>query len=216
MKRYNKKIIMITILSCSLVLFGCKNIRLNTYNDANSGKTKGQETSEALTADEKKASDNEKNNKANENVTKENEEIIGKADAPTTVVIQPAANVELVVYTVNSDAEVEAVTAMVPKNSEITPQLIVETVKEAMAENSLMIGIESVTTEDTSVIVSFFADQPPLSNVGAGYETAILDAIAQSLVENLDDFNKVIYRVEGEAYNSGHIELGIDEVYLVD
>lgn len=217
MKRYNKKIIMITILSCSLVLFGCKNIRLNTYNDAKSGKTEGQESNLTQPADEKKASDNE--NYTKENVTEatgDNIEVIGKADAPTTMVIQPAANMELVVYTVNSDAEVEAATALVPKDSEITPQLIVETVKEAMAENSLMIGIESVTTEGTSVIVSFYADQPPLSNVGAGYETAILDAIAQSLVENLDDFNKVIYRVEGEAYNSGHIELGIDEVYLVD
>ncbi len=213
MKRYNKKYLMITILLCCLVLFGCKNIRLITYKDTDSSSTNNQQTKQSEENDQKDPSDKEikKDNNPVEAGT-DNKELL----TPTPIVIQPAANIELVVYTVNSEAKVEAVIASVPQDSEITPQLIVETVKEAMAENSLMIGIESVTTENTAVIVSFYADKAPLSNVGTGYEAAILDAIAQSLVENLDDFNKVIYRVEGEAYNSGHIELGIDEVYLVD
>lgn len=213
MKRYNKKFTLITIIACSLVLFGCKNIKLDTYNDANSDKTKKQVTSQPI--DKTKGSDDEKSGKdITPGAESGKDEIIGRADAPVTIMIQPVANVELVVYTVNDNTEVEATTAAIPKDTEITPQLIVDTVKEAMAEKSLMIGIESVTTEGTAVIVSFYHDQPPFSNVGAGYETSILDAIAQSLLENLDDYNKVIYRVEGKAYNSGHIELGIDEGYL--
>ncbi len=214
MKRYNKKFILILIFVCSFVLFGCKNIRLNTYNDADNSLTP---TPESLTADKTLIDENgtgeEKDNTGtgdSVNMNKNTEVTAGPA------VIQPAANAELRVYTVNNSANVEVAIALVPKDSEITPQLIVDTVKEAMAENSLMIGIKSVTTENNTIIVNFYSDQPPFVNVGAGYETAILDAIAQSLVENLEDYNKVIYRVEGEAYVSGHVELGIDEVYLVD
>ena len=210
MKWHNKKFTLITLIICSLVLFGCKNIKLDTFDNGDSGKSKEQIT------DQPKDSKREENNNEVTPVAEGGDiEATGKEDNPVSV-IQPAANIELAVYTVSSDAEVVTTTAAIPKSSEITPQLIVDTVKDAMAENAIMIGIESVTTENTSVIVSFYEDQPPLSNVGAGYETAILDAIAQSLLENLKDYNKVIYRVEGKAYNSGHIELGIDEVYLVD
>lgn len=222
MKRSYVKIALMLIIAFSLLVFGCKNIRLSTYNDSDSksndkktGQT--QEINENTPSEKKKDTKEDDENKDKSNGENEDEdEILGRADSPTSIVLKPTENMELVVYTVNNNTEVVPATAAVPKNVEITPQLIVDTVKEAMAETSLMIGIESVTTEGNAVIVSFYSDQPPLVNIGAGYETAILDAIAQSLVENLDDYNKVIYRVEGEAYSSGHIELGIDEVYLVD
>ena len=38
----------------------------------------------------------------------------------------------------------------------------------------------------------------------------------QSLTDNLDDYHKVIYQVEGRPYSSGHIELDVDEVYHED
>ncbi len=217
MKRSYITLIMMLIISFSLLLFGCKNIRLSTYSDSDS-KTKTKKTDQTLKTDENNTADQADTKEKDKGSTEQNSEdaVSATSDGPTTLDIKPEESMEMVVYTVNANFEVEATSAAVPKSSKITPQLIVDTVKEAMAERSLVIGIESVTTEGTAVIVSFYADQPPLSNVGAGYESAILDAIAQSLVENLEDYNKVIYRVEGEAYISGHIELGIDEVYLID
>jgi hypothetical protein len=228
MKRNNRVLILITILTCVLILFACKNISLNTYdaakdtkstteNGQDSGQTKEGNGQEALSTDagqsgtEKSGTDNGSPDAKKAGSDQEE----GEED-PTPTLIQPTANTELTIFTVNSDAEVKPATALIPVGTEITPQLIVDTVKEALAENSLMVGIESVTTKEDAVIVSFYSDQPPLADVGAGYEGAILDAIAQSLTDNLDDYNKVIYRVEGKAYVSGHVELGIDEVYLSD
>ncbi len=131
--------------------------------------------------------------------------------------IRPTENTELTIYTVNvSTGGPENVTALVPADAEITPQLIVEKVVEAMADRSLDVGIENVTTQGDTVIVSFYKDKAPLSEMGSGYEESILDAIAQSLVDNLEDYNKIIYRAEGEAYTSGHIALGLNEIYLED
>jgi len=135
-------------------------------------------------------------------------------DNPSPAIVQPTQNVELLIYIVDSSAQLETVPALVPADKDITPQLIVDTVVDSMADRSILIGVENVTTQNDTVIVSFYSDQPPLKDVGASFETAILDAIAQSLVENLKDYNKVIYRVEGGPYISGHLEFGIDEVYV--
>jgi len=131
--------------------------------------------------------------------------------------IQPVTNTQLTIYTIDSNSgNIIPVTALIPEGNEITPELIVTTVVESMADQSLMIGIENITTKDAAVIVSFYSDQPPLMGVSGGIEAAILNAIAQSLLDNLDDYSEVIYRVEGNAYVSDYYELKIDEVYLGD
>lgn len=130
--------------------------------------------------------------------------------------VEPAATKEISIYTLNeSNLEVEMVSALVPQDSEITPRLIVDLVADSLADRLITVGIDEVTTKDDAVIVSFKSDQPPLSNVGIGLEDTILNAFAQSLVDNLKDkYPKVIFRKEGQAYTSGHLEFGINEVYL--
>jgi hypothetical protein len=133
----------------------------------------------------------------------------------TSAPIAPAEVIDLPIYSVNiNSGETESILATVPKDTEITPELIVDKVVEAMADRSLDVGIKNITMKDDIVIVDFYKNKAPLSEIGAVYETAILDAIAMSIFDNLTDYNKVIYRADGEAYTSGHIELGINEPYL--
>lgn len=133
-------------------------------------------------------------------------------DGPT---IMPAASREISIYTINQDTlGVESVIALVPADSENTPQLIIDQVIDSLADNLVQIGVDEVTTQKDTVIVSFKSDQPPLTNVGSALEKTILDAIAQSLVDNLKDYPKVIFRVEGKPYSSGHYSFGLDQIYL--
>lgn len=135
----------------------------------------------------------------------------------TTDVSKSEETTELPIYSINDDSlEKEDTVAVVPKDSEITAEFIVDEVVKSFEETGLEIGIESVVTEGDTVIVDFSSDKAPLVNVGSGVEATILDCIAQSLVDNLEGHNKVIYRVEGKAYESGHIMLDYDEVYLND
>ena len=129
--------------------------------------------------------------------------------------VERVATKEISIYTINEEIdEVEAVTALIPADTEITPEIIVEYVADSLADRLIEVGLDPVITRGDTVIVSFKRNQPPIINVGAGLETAILDAFAQSLVDNLDDYKKVIFRIEGNAYESGHQVFGIDEVYL--
>ncbi|NLO08335.1 MAG: hypothetical protein GX129_00480 [Clostridiales bacterium] len=209
MRRYNKYFILILILIFAFAFTGCKNIRLDTFKDSDNTNDKIENKADLT-----------KNDDSDEDDTKDLDNIDDEDnlddDTPTPTIVQPIENIELLVYVVNSSTELDPVTALVPAGSDITPELIVNTVVDSMADQSLVIGVESVSTKDDAVIISFYSDKPPLSNVGSGLENAILDALAQSLTENLDDYNKIIYRVEGGPYISGHIELGIDEVYFED
>lgn len=212
MKRNNKKSILILMLVCIFLLAGCKNVRFNTYKESGETVTDNTEGQKNETTDTDEKAETKDGITLDDKDTKEEDE----EDAPTPTMIQPVENRELLIYTVNGDADIEPVTALIPEGEEITPQLIVDRVVDSMADQSLQIGVEDVTTKDDAVIISFYEGQPPLGNVGAGLEVAILDAIAQSLTDNLEDYSKVIYRMEGKAYVSGHIELEIDEVYFED
>ena len=122
---------------------------------------------------------------------------------------------ELSIYSIDSEsAEKKSITAMISNEKEITPAMIVDKVVESIADETYTIGIDSVTTQDDIVIVSFLDDQPPVTNVGSSVEGEILDAIAQSLLDNLEDYHKVIFRVMGGPYQSGHIELELNTIYM--
>lgn len=205
MKQYNKNFVLILILASILMLTGCNNVRLKIFDNSD-------EIDSVVDDNNKKENDLTKDELDALSSNKDDKDKV----EPAPTIIQPIENTELMIFTVNSDSDLEPVTALIPTDKEITPELIVDRVVDAMADQSLLVGIESVTTDGDTVIVSFYSDQPPLVNVGAGFEISILNAIAQSLTENLDDYHKVIYQVEGGAYSSGHIELDKDEVYHED
>lgn len=217
MKRCGKKFILIIILVGTFLLAGCNKFNFGIF-DASKEEGRSDITS---------VPDEDQNGTQEDNdVTKTPDKTQGTADdvsaagentTPVPSSIQPNANIELTVYVVDADTgEIEPVTALIPKSSEITPELIVTTVVESMADQSIDIGIDEVIPEGDTVIVSFMKDRAPYSNLGSGYEGAILNAIAQSLIDNLTDYSKVIYRVEGKAYVSGAFEYGIDDVYMGD
>lgn len=208
MKRYNKNIVLILILIGIFVLTGCSNVRLKVLKDANESiiDTENKEDTTNIDSSEDLKATDDSINMVNDDIE----------DIPVPSTMQPSKNIEVHIYIVNSNAELDLVTALVPADNELTPKMLVDIVVDSMADQSLFIGVEDVSTQDDIVIVSFYSDKAPLTNVGSGLETAILDALAQSLTENLEDYNKIIYRVEGEAYVSGHIELDFDEIYFED
>ena len=211
MERLKRYFLLILIVTGLLLLVGCDMFQFDFFDE--NGENDNPVITLAPNEDEK---DNSPSSKV-DNPEKDNppETVKSTETTPTPSDIQPTKNIELPLYTVNVDTgEIEAETALVPADTKITPDLIVEKVVESMADRSIEVGIEEVSYEGDTVIVSFFKDKAPLSEMGSGYEGAILDAIAQSLIDNLKQYKKVIYRAEGGAYISGHNELGINEVYL--
>lgn len=210
MKYIYKKLVLLGLILSIFLLVGCDKIQFSIYNEGkdNIDNKESEENINLYTEEDRIEEDN----------TDENNDNIDKADDTDTSTqsnIKPKANTPLLIYTINPDSgQIEPVTAMISDDTVIDADLIVDKVVEAMADKSLQVGIESVSTDSDKIIVSFYSDQPPLTNVGAGIELAILDAIGQSLIDNLPDYNIIIYQVEKEAYKSGHIILDKDEAYF--
>lgn len=189
MKRKCKKYLVMVLMLCTVLLFGCDN----------------------------KGKDSDSKEEISEKV--ENElgisEDSPKVSGGPVLTLPVAETKEIFIYAIDSDTiEKQAVTALVPSDSEITPELIVDMVVDAMADESILIGIDSVITKDDTVIVSFKDNQPPVVNVGASAEGEILDAFAQSLLDNLTDYNKVVFQIMGKAYVTGHFEFDLNYVYM--
>ena len=129
--------------------------------------------------------------------------------------ISPPENVEVTIYTLNSDSlKKEAVTILLTANEELTPEFIIEQVVDAMEGEGFYIGINQIVTEGESVRIDFKSDAAPVVDVGASVEGSIIDILAQSILDNLPQYKKIYISIEGGPYHSGHIEFELDEVYL--
>ena len=129
--------------------------------------------------------------------------------------VAPAESTELPIYTLNGDlTELTTVTALVEGDESITEQVIVEAVSETLADNAVYVKVNGVMYENDIITVDFDASTPPVSQVGASIEGLILDAFGQSLLDNIAGCTGVCFTVEGDAYSSGHLSLGIGDIYM--
>lgn len=122
---------------------------------------------------------------------------------------------ELQIYTLSADLEnVEAVTALVSAEGDLTPEIIIEVVLEAMADAAYFVEVTGISIEDDMIIVDFCKEAPPVTNTNHAVESAILDAIGQSLLDNLSTYNRISYSIEGDVYQTKNIELALGESYI--
>jgi len=136
----------------------------------------------------------------------------GNAGNPTIV---PLENLEITIYALNSDSlEKEAVSVLVTVEDELTPEVILEQVTDAMEDEGFYLGINDIIINGDSVRIDFKSDAAPVIDVGASVEGAILDILSQSILDNLPQYKKIYLSIEGNAYKTGHLEFKLDDVYL--
>ena len=136
----------------------------------------------------------------------------GSNGKPTIV---PLENLEITIYALNSDSlEKEAVSVLVTVEDELTPEVILEQVTDAMEDEGFYLGINDIIIEGDSVRIDFKSDAAPVIDVGASVESAILDILSQSILDNLPQYKKIYLSIEGKAYKTGHLEFKFDDVYL--
>lgn len=199
MKQFNKKLILVMLLIGIFLLTGCSNA---SDKDVTVVTIVPEDTTD------KSSDNNTSEDKVSPKAQSESE------DTSPTQVAQPLADIELPIYTVNAEGNIEPVIALLPEGSEKTPEIVVEKVVESLADQSILIEC-SVTFEKDSVIISFDQDKAPYSNMGSEYEANILNAFAQSLLDNLEAVKKVYFQIEGKSYSGGALEYDIDEAYTI-
>ena len=125
-------------------------------------------------------------------------------------------NAKIQVYTMDPDSlEAEEITVKVNADSTkgLTAQTIVDAVMDLFEAQGANIGINQVEQNENTVIVDFNGEKAPVVNVGSAEETAILNCISMSLLDNLDDCQQVVFHVDGDCYESGHYAFELNEAY---
>lgn len=118
------------------------------------------------------------------------------------------------VYTMDPDSlEAEAMTVKVDAADGLTAQVITDAVLDLFEAQGTDIGVNTVEQVENTVIVDFDSTKAPLSGVGSAEETAILDCISMSLLDNLSDCQQVVFHADGERYESGHYGFELNEAY---
>ncbi len=130
--------------------------------------------------------------------------------------IRPKINDEVIIYTLDIDTlEKKAIEILFTKEELETLtlyELLCEVVA-ALEDQSFMVSIKNAYFDNGFAVVDFEKDKDPSTSV-EGAETKILDIIAQSILENYEYCNGVIYRIDGEAYRTSEIILELNQVYM--
>ena len=142
-----------------------------------------------------------------------------KEEPPSGSAVEPVPTqghkIETVsIYSVNSDSMTLIPVSVKKETQDTTPSYVAKLVLENLNEED--IELTDVTQKDTKVIVSFSSKGKPVKGCGAKMETLILEAFANSLLDNVENCEKVIFRCDGEEYKSSQYSFGINEVYASD
>lgn len=121
---------------------------------------------------------------------------------------------EIQVYTMDPDSlKADAMTVRVDITEGLTAQVITDAVLDLFEAQGTDIDVLSVEQVENTVVVDFDSAKPPLSGVGSAEETAILDCISMSLLDNISDCQQVVFHADGKRYESGHYGFELNEAY---
>ena len=133
---------------------------------------------------------------------------VGKDPAVVPVPTQGSKIETVSIYSINSDSMTLIPVSVKKESQKPSSSYVARLVLENLNEDD--IELTDVIQKDTKVIVSFSSEGKPLKGCGAKMETLILEAFANSLLENC---KKVIFRCDGKEYKSSQYSFGKNEVY---
>lgn len=130
---------------------------------------------------------------------------------PTPVPTQKIKIETLAIYSINSD-NMTLIPVSVRKGSQkLSPSYVAGLVMENLNEEN--IAITDIYQKGKKVIVSFDPNGKPVKNCTAKMETLILEAFANSLLDNVKNCSQVIFRCDGKEYKSDQYSFGLNEVF---
>lgn len=180
------KYLIILSLSIFLLLNGCSN-----ENDSNNSSKSHSDTT--IISDGQNTDSGEKNNDG-------------------IHVTSPERNsVELEIYLYNNKLGCIPAKSLIPSDKIIDAELIINEVTANFDEKVIVRNIEQ---KEDYVAVYFDSESAPLIGISKKTEEAMLDCISYSLIDNLDDCNKIFFRTDKGNYSSDDISLDYDEPYL--
>jgi len=117
----------------------------------------------------------------------------------------------LTIYSIDSDS-MSLIPVVVKKQKEtLSAEYITYLVTQNLEDED--IRIDYVEQEKDTVIVSFSSKGKPVTRCSKKMENLILNCFASSLLDNVVNCEKIIYRCEDKAYKSEHRSFKRNQIY---
>lgn len=152
-----------------------------------------------------------------------------KPDSPATSTPTPTASLVITDSPDNSTTELKSVnyyivdpqthelmvaTAYVPAESALTPEQLMEFIIDSMADYFIIVDYDSVELDGKVMTVSLTEEIENIAEENETLETAILDAIAQSMLDNIADCSSVSFNIMGGPYHTVNRQFETGYIYM--
>ncbi|MCR5324680.1 MAG: hypothetical protein K6E85_15595 [Lachnospiraceae bacterium] len=117
-------------------------------------------------------------------------------------------------YSVDSTGKIKRATSLVVNSASITPELILSYFVDSLEDESIELSIDNVTVENNICKISFDDSIKDVASMGKNVETAVLDAAAQSILDNIDDVTGVSFCIKGEKYWTKNYTFTLNSIYM--
>lgn len=117
----------------------------------------------------------------------------------------------LTIYSIDSDS-MSLIPVVVKKQKDtLSAEYITSLAAQNLDDDGIL--IDHVEQEKNTVIVSFLPQGKPITGCTKKMEDLILNCFASSLLDNVSNCSKIIYRCQDKAYKSEHRSFEWDEIY---
>ena len=113
-----------------------------------------------------------------------------------------------------STKAIKPAVAVTGKKEDVTAAHIVEYITDALEDEEIELTIKDIVTDNGLCIVDFDENIYKIIKDTPDLEKPILDAVAMSLVDNLQEINEVSFRIAGQPYSTSAFQLKDKEGYL--
>lgn len=135
--------------------------------------------------------------------------------SPTAIPVKPKELVPLAYYSLNGTTyEKELNKAMVSGKTDTTPDYVLSLFVSSLEEIDIDVSLNETKAEGNTLFIDVQSTSGYLNGADEELETAILDAAAQSILDNFKECEKIIFLTDGGAYKSGNFDFSTDYVYM--
>ena len=114
------------------------------------------------------------------------------------------------IYSINTEDKTTEPINIKVESDIITPEFIVNKVIENLTDS---VVVTEISIEKKKMTITFDSKKAPLVGCTEENETLILDCISNSILDNINYVDSIIFDTEKGAYKSNHLELGKNEIY---
>jgi len=140
-----------------------------------------------------------------------------QAKSGDDVVVPTPTSKMIGIYSIEDDTlGTVNVDAVVTIDGELKVTDVIDAVVGELEDHDIYVVIGSVSSDEGKVTIDIKADDPflPFGSLGSSAEGSVLDCLSLSIFDNFSDINAVYFLVNGQAYETGHIQLAADEPYI--